>query len=72
MNTQVSSKLTVRRCTVKTADGYSYPTYKVAGRIDGRRVRKQFNSEQEALGEKHRLQVFAANSANAVRPATNP
>lgn len=69
MNTPSTTKLSVKRSTVKTAEGYSYPTYKIVGRIEGRRIRKQFTSEQEALGEKHRLEVFAANQANAVRPA---
>ena len=63
-----SPKLTLTRTTVRN-EGYTYPTYQIQGWVNGRRVRKNFKSEQEAQGAKHRLEVFAANAIDPIRPA---
>jgi ribosomal protein S6 len=65
MNT---TNFTITRTTVHS-DGYRYPTYKIQGWVNGRRIRKNFKSEQEAIGEKHRLEVFSANAIDPIRPA---
>lgn len=65
MNT---TNFTITRTTV-LSEGYRYPTYKVHGWVNGRRIRKNFKSEQEAIGEKHRLEVFSANAIDPIRPA---
>lgn len=54
---------TVKRLLVRNG-AFNYYTYRVSGWIDGRRVRRQFKSPEEARGEKLRLEVRAANSAH--------
>ncbi len=63
-----NQNLTLKKVTVK-AEGYAYPTYRVSGWVNGRRIRKQFRSEHEAMGEKHRLEVFSVNAIDPIRPA---
>lgn len=60
--------ISIERTTVRS-NGYDYPTFRVFGRINGRRIRKQFKTEEEAIGEKHRLRIFAANTLDPIRPA---
>ena len=65
MNT---SNFTITRTTVRSA-GYAYPTFKVEGRVNGRRIRSQFKSEQGDIGEKQRLEIFTRNALDPIRPA---
>ncbi len=58
---------TVKRVTLQ-ANGYSYDTFRVAGRSVGRRIRKDFKSKEEAEGEKDRLEIEAANADGSIRP----
>ncbi len=55
------SPLKIKRTKV-TEKGVSYETFRVSGRINGQRIRKQFPTREEAEGEKLRLEVLAANS----------
>lgn len=61
-----SGKFTLRRVRV-VAGPFEYWTYRVSGWLDGRRVRKQFKDEAEAVAAKRRWEIQAANHANAVR-----
>lgn len=47
--------------------GFTYETFRLTGWLNGRRVRKQFKSRDEAQGEKLRLEVEAANTSGQVR-----
>lgn len=60
--------ITLKKSTVING-GYRYDTYRVSGRINGHRIRKQFSNEHDALAEKHRIEVFAANTLDPIRPA---
>lgn len=52
---------------IATSNGFSYETFLLSGRIDGKRVRKHFKSRDEALGEKNSLEVEAANVGGEFR-----
>jgi hypothetical protein len=45
-----------------TENGFTYETFRLVGWLNGERIRRQFKSRDEALGEKNRLEVQAANS----------
>jgi hypothetical protein len=47
----------IKRVTVN-ANCVSYPTFRL-GYLHGARVRKQFKSQEEALGERNRLEAGA-------------
>ena len=46
--------------------GFDYETWQLIGYLNGERVRKRFKSREEALGEKNRLEVAAANAGEIV------
>jgi integrase len=49
---------------------FKYATFRLSGWLDGRRIRKQFKSHEEALGEKNRLEVMAANAGEVTARVT--
>ena len=51
----------------RTKDGRVYSAFLVIGYLNGERVRRQFPSREEALGEKNRLEVEAANVGGEMR-----
>jgi hypothetical protein len=61
----------LKRTLVK-AGPHSYSTFRISGWLRGRRVRKQFKSEAEAVGALQRYEIDAANAeaadAHQVRP----
>lgn len=61
------SGFTIKRVTLH-ANGYSYDTFRVSGQLNGRRIRKDFKSKDEAEGEKDRLEIEAANADGSIRP----
>lgn len=61
-----SSQFRVKRVTL-TANGYTYPTFRVSGWLNGRRIRRDFKSKPEAEGERDRLEIAAANGAGDIR-----
>ncbi len=56
----------IRRVTA-TDHGYRYQTFLVSGYLHGERVRRKFKTRDEALGEKTRLEVAAANGGGEIR-----
>lgn len=64
-----SGEFTVRRIWAKE-HGFRYQTFQVVGYLDGSRVRKRFRSRAEALGEKNRLDVAAANHDGTMKTVT--
>lgn len=48
-----------------SAGPFSYWTFRVSGWLRGRRIRRQFKSEAEAIGAKARYEIEAANSITA-------
>ncbi len=62
----VKGQFTVRRIEI-TEHGCDYQTHLVAGYLNGKRVRRRFKNREEALGEKNRLEVQAANRAGSIR-----
>lgn len=57
---------TIKQKTVNER-GFIYKTFLVRGWLNGRRIRKQFQSYDEAAGEKTRLEVEAANHESETR-----
>ena len=53
----------IKRVMVR-ANRFKYPTYRLTGYLHGQRIRRQFKSQDEALGEKNRLEVEAANDGS--------
>ena len=51
----------------KTEHGYEYSAFQVVGSMKGKRVRKQFRTRDEALGEVNRLEVAAANVGGSIQ-----
>ena len=50
-------------------NGVTYDSFRLSGWLNGLRIRRQFKDRDEALGEKNRLEVEAANSGEIrVRP----
>ena len=49
-----------------TENGFTYHTFRLTGRLNGQRIRKQFKSEKEAKGERSRLEVQAANTEGQI------
>lgn len=47
--------------------GFSYRTYRLTGWLNGRRIREQFTSSEQAGGRKNELEVEAANLSGLVR-----
>ncbi|MDP3069834.1 MAG: hypothetical protein Q8N18_06065 [Opitutaceae bacterium] len=50
--------------------GCKYRTFQIVGYLHGERVRRRFKSRDEALGEKNRLEVAAANADGALKPVS--
>lgn len=61
-----SAAFKVRRCLVRNGP-FEYYTYRLTGWINGRRIRRQFAQEAEALGERDRLLIEAANTEREIR-----
>lgn len=66
MKAKDSSGFAIKRVTL-TEKGFNYDTFRLTGRLNGERIRKQFKSREEALGEANRLGVQAANTDGAIR-----
>lgn len=66
MGARTNTGFTIKKETVITG-GFTYTTFKLRGWLDGRRIRKQFKSREEADSEKQRLEVKAANREQIVR-----
>ena len=54
MKSTQSEGFAIKRATL-TEEGVSYDTFRVTGWLNGLRVRKQFKSREEALGDRNRL-----------------
>lgn len=61
-----AGEFSIRRMIARER-GRSYVTFQVTGYLDGARIRKRFQSRDEALGEKNRLEVLAANAESGTR-----
>ena len=57
---------TIRTITVENG-GFTYRTHRLAGWLNGRRIREQFKSREEAEGRKNELEVEAANGSGLSR-----
>jgi site-specific recombinase XerC len=66
MEAIMSRGFKIRTVTVRSGS-YSYKTHKLTGRLNGVRIRRNFQNLNEALGEKNRLEVEAANIAGRIR-----
>ena len=53
--------------TLVRSNGYEYSTFRLSGWLNGRRIRKNFKSKEEAEGEKARLEIKAANAEGEIR-----
>ncbi len=62
-----SGRFTIQAVTVAEKGCPAYETFRVTGWLHGKRIRKQFISRAEALGEKNALEVEAANAGGEVR-----
>jgi len=70
MRPKPNGRFTLREVALtKRIDGrkFTYKTFLLSGWLHGRRVRKQFVSRDEALGEKNALEVEAANMGGEIR-----
>lgn len=56
----------VKRVLVRNGP-FAYHTFRVTGWLNGQRIRRQFSSQAEAMGERDRLAVQAANAAREIR-----
>ncbi|HVS52900.1 MAG TPA: hypothetical protein VHD62_11155 [Opitutaceae bacterium] len=56
----------IRRLMVRD-HGFRYATFQIIGYLDGERIRKKFKSRDEAIGERNRLAVLAANTDSGTR-----
>jgi integrase len=65
MEATMSKDFKIRTVKVRTGE-YSYPSHQVYGYLNGQRVRKNFKSRDQALGELNRLQVQAANRDGSI------
>jgi hypothetical protein len=59
----MKSAFSIKRITL-AQKGFSYVTFQLTGYLHSQRIRKQFKSQEEALGEKNRLEVAAANDGS--------
>ncbi len=57
----------IRRVRVRVGD-CAYWTYRLTGWLQGRRIRKQFKTEAEAIGAKQLNEIAAANADLQIRP----
>ena len=76
MRARKNGGFTVRQVTVKELKSvsgqnekrtFAYSTFRLTGWLDGQRIRKQFLSRDEALGEKQALEIRAANLNGDIR-----
>lgn len=67
--TVTKKKFTKRQKVRGEVKAYDYEVWLVAGWLKGKRVRSQFPSQSEALAERDRLEVEAADTAIG---STNP
>jgi hypothetical protein len=58
-------RFTLKRIEVRNGP-FTYATYRVEGKLNGIRIRKNFKSRHEAAGEKQRLEIEAANTDGAI------
>src|SRR4051812_11093653 len=56
----------VRAITVNNGE-FTYRTHQLVGWLKGQRIRKQFQTREEAEGEKQRLEIQAANATGDVK-----
>src|SRR3954465_2103864 len=67
MEDSMKPGLKIKAMTVQNGD-FAYRTFRLSGwKANGERVRRQFQSREEAEGEKSRLVVEAANAASGTR-----
>jgi integrase len=69
MRSKHSGKFALRPITA-SSNGVSYDTFLLSGWLNGRRIRRHFKDRDEALGEKNRLEVEAANRGEIRARAT--
>jgi hypothetical protein len=60
MRSKRSGKFVLKQVRA-VCNGVTYDTFRLSGWLNGRRIRKQFKDRSDALGEKNRLEVEAAN-----------
>jgi hypothetical protein len=66
MKRKQSGRFTIKARTIKS-HGREYQAFELAGSLAGKRVRRQFGSREEAIGQKHLLEVEAANLGGDIR-----
>ncbi len=73
MKATTSDELTIKKATFSdrqqvggAVKAYTYPGYALRGRLAGQRIRKQFKTYSEALTEKNRLEIEAADRDGAI------
>lgn len=66
MRPKRSGRFTIT-ATRASSHGFTYDTFLLSGWLNGRRIRRQFKSREEAIGEKNALEVEAANMGGEVR-----
>jgi hypothetical protein len=66
MRTKNPGEFRIKQVTT-TSNGFSYQTHRLTGWLDGRRIRQDFKSHAEALGQKNVLEVEAANVGGEIR-----
>ncbi len=65
-NPKPSGRFTIKPASL-SSHGFAYETFLLSGWLNGRRIRRQFKSREEALGEQNALQVEAANAGGEIR-----
>ena len=69
MKSKRSGKFVLKQVRA-ACNGVIYDTFRLTGWLNGRRIRRQFKDRDEALGEKNRLEVGAANKGEMQVRAT--
>jgi hypothetical protein len=69
MRSKRSGKFVLKQVRA-ACNGVTYDTYRLSGWLNGHRIRRQFKDRDEALGEKNRLEVEAANKGEIQVRAT--
>jgi hypothetical protein len=67
MKSKHSGKFVLKRVRA-ACNGVTYDTFRLSGWLNGRRIRRQFKDRDEALGEKNRLEIEAANKGEIQSP----
>lgn len=66
MKAPIADGFEIKRVTLNEK-GFIYVTFRLTGWLDGVRIRRQFKSYEEAVGERNRLEVQAANTEEEIR-----